>query len=195
MKRDKILNKTELILSENYTNDSVVSYMYSIKKFLDEYPAPLKLRLSDIENYFLKLKNQVSTKSNVKLSLGYRRTMLAGVKALFDCLLELNLIKEHPCKSYFLEKEGNKDKDFTSFLSLEEMELLLTLKEESYAHLGSRDKSMISILIYQGVTSKELIELTVNSIDFDNGVLKIKGAGKNKGRNLKLTQFQKHILN
>lgn len=74
------------------------------------------------------------------------------------------------------------------------MESLLDIKEERYRYLGNRNKAMIGVLIYQGVTSKELIELKIEDIDLDSGTITIKGQRKNANRTLALKTNQIIIL-
>lgn len=187
MKQNKLLRFIEQELSDKHTSDTVSSYMYAIGRFLEQHPNAHRLKLSAIENYFVSLKEQ-------KYSVGYRVATLSAIKAMYDCFVELGMTKVHPCKSYRIAEKKPTGKNFGSFLSMEEMELLLNLKEERYKHLGNRNKAIIGLLIYQGVTSKELVNLTVKSIDLDNGTISITGQGKNKSRVLELKPSQISVL-
>lgn len=187
MKTEKLLNEIEMDLSKSKSPETVQSYMYAIRRFINHFPAPQRLAIGDIEKYFADLKT--SGKSGE-----YRKAILAAIKAMYESLLVLELIKEHPCRAFFIGDKKPKGKDFTAFLNLEELELLLSLKKERYMNLANRNKSMISFLIYQGITSKELVELKVRDIDFEEGIVKIKGQGKNRKRNLRLRSNQTAFL-
>lgn len=187
MKQDKLLGLIEQELDNRYTPETVCSYMYAIKRFLDKHPNAHRLKLSDIESYFKGLKQS-------KYSVGYRTALLSAVKALYDCYIEFGMTKEHPCKSYQISEKKPSGKNFSALLTLEELELLLKLKEERYKYVGNRNKAMIGLLIYQGLTSKELIHLDVNSIDWELGTIRIIGQGKNKGRVLQLKPNQIPVL-
>lgn len=187
MKQDKLLNQIEKELSSQHTKDTVNSYMYAIRRFMNRFPKPQIMKLSDIESYFAELKQK-------EYSVGYRCALLASVKALFNCLIELGIMKEHPCRSYRIGEKKPQGMDFSSLMSIEEMELLLQLKQERYEILGNRNKAMIGLLIYQGITSKELVNLKHDCIDLDKGVIRIKGQGKNKSRTLALKPSQMTYL-
>lgn len=183
MKKEKLLNAIERELSGKHTQDTTSSYMYAIKRFMDQYPNAQRLKLTDIEGYFLQRKIQGD-------GVGYRTATLAAIKAMYDCFIEFGLIKEHPCKTYRIKEKKPTGKDFGEFLTMEEMEVLLNLKEERYKYVGNRNKAMISLLIYQGITSKELVELSVSNVNLDEGTIRIKGQGKNKGRTIGLKPNQ-----
>lgn len=187
MKQERLLNFVEREFTSRFTPETVTSYMYAIKRFLNKYPRAERLTLTVIESYFADLKIKGDSSE-------YRKATLAGIKALYDCYLELGMITEHPCRTYRISEKKPKGKNFGDFLSLEEMELLMTLKEERFRYVGNRNKAMIGLLIYQGMTSKELVNLSVNSIDLDAGTVKIKGQGKNASRTLELKPSQIIVL-
>lgn len=187
MKQDKLLGLIEQELNYRYTSETVTSYMYAIKRYLEQHPNAHCLKLSNIESYFMTLKQR-------KYSVGYRTATLAAIKVLYDCYIEFGMIKEHPCKTFHIDEKRPTGKNFGTLLTMEEMELLLGLKEERYKFVGNRNKAMIGLLIYQGVTSKELVNLSVNSIDLDLGTIRITGQGKNKGRVLELKPNQITVL-
>jgi integrase/recombinase XerD len=187
MKQEKLLRFIEQEFSSKFTSETSTSYLYAIKRFLARYPKAERLTLSDIEVYFADLKIKGD-------SIEYRKAILASIKALYECYLELGLIKVHPCRIYHINEKKSRGKNFSDFLSLEEMETLLRLKEERFRYVSNRNKSMIGLLIYQGITSKELINLSLNSIDLDSGIVKIIGQGKNKGRVLELKPNQITVL-
>ncbi|MBN9294997.1 MAG: tyrosine-type recombinase/integrase [Flavobacteriia bacterium] len=187
MKQATLLNFVEKELAFKYTAETVISYMYTIRRFLSQFPKAERLKLTDIEGYFADLKIQGKSSE-------YRKAILAGIKAFYDCYLELGMVKEHPCRTYRISEKKPKGKDFSAFLNLEEMETLFNLKEERYRYVGNRNKAMIGLLIYQGMTSKELINLSVNNIDLDAGIVNIKGQGKNTDRTLELKPSQITVL-
>lgn len=187
MKNDKLLNRIESELNSKYTDETVTSYMYAIKRFLAQYPNAQRLNLSNIESYFETLKS----KSH---SVGYRVSNLASIKALYECYIEFGMLKHHPCKSFFISEKKPTGKDFGSLLTLEEMEILLSVKEERFQYLMNRNKVMIGLLIYQGLTSKEMVELKTTHIDLDEGLINIIGQGKNRNRTLQLKPSQVTIL-
>ena len=183
MKTHQLLNEIEHYLNAHFTQDTAQTYHYIIKRFLNRYPHAAKLQLADIEAHFAELKQKNG-------SVGYRKVNLAAIKTLYDVLLNLNRIKHHPCKAFLIVEKRPTGKNFGALLSLEELELLLTLKTERYPVLASRNKAMIGLLIYQGITSKELVKLKTHHINVDEGSVRVIGQGKNKSRTLSLKPRQ-----
>jgi hypothetical protein len=71
------------------------------------------------------------------------------------------------------------------------MELQLLMERENrYKHLDIRNNVLISLLIYQGLASDEIVRLTVKDIDLDNGTIYIKGSANLNKRKLELVPKQ-----
>ncbi|CAG5087396.1 tyrosine-type recombinase/integrase [Parvicella tangerina] len=187
MKTDKLMPKVEAYLRYFYSKETADSYQRMIVKFMEVYPNYINLKLADIEGYLLKLK----TKGD---SVNYRNVRLAAIKAFYSCLLDARLIHEHPCKYFYITEKRPTGKNFDALLSMDEMEVILSIRDERYSELGLRNLAIIGIMIYQGVTSKELIGLNLSDIDFDAGTIRIKGSKQTKGRVLELKTKQATVL-
>ncbi len=71
------------------------------------------------------------------------------------------------------------------------MELLLLMERENrYKHLDIRNNVLISLLIYQGLASDEIVRLTIKDIDLDNGTIYIKGSPNLNKRTMELVPKQ-----
>ncbi len=73
--------------------------------------------------------------------------------------------------------------------SSEELQLLLS-RENRYQYLDTRNAVLLSLLIYQGLTSEELVQLRVKDIDLDNGTVYVKASANLNRRKLELTLKQ-----
>ncbi len=187
MKIDKIISEMVCDFDNRFTPSTISTYVYAIKRFMEHYPNPKKVVLPDVENYLLNLKKNGS-------SIGYRKTTLASIKSFFTYLLDISYIKEHPCMTYHLKEKKPSGKDFSSFLTMEEMEMLLKLKLDRYKHTKNRNKAILGLHIYQGVTSKELVNMRLEDVDLDSGVVFIRGCGKNRSRSISLKSNQINTL-
>lgn len=181
--KTKIYKKLEHYVESEFTTQTAATYLGRINKFLSRYPAPEKLSLGKIESYF----NELRIKGD---SRGYRNVTLCAVKALYTFLEDENLIDHHPCKSMYISGRKAKGKNFEALLTIEEMEELFNLKKTRYNNLKNRDKVIIGLLIYQGMTSDELVNLRVKDIDLDKGFVRIVGSGHNRTRTIELKQNQ-----
>ena len=186
-----MIQKKEYKQLEDYlymecSSETAKTYIGIIQKFLMQYPNAKKMGLEIVESYLANYKKNGS-------SIGYRSVILSAIKMYYNFLEQTNQINHHPCKDFFVSEKKATGKNFGGFLTLEEMEQLLVLKEDRYKHTISRNKSIISLLIYQGLTSTELIEMKVSDIDLDAGRVNI-CRGANKSRILELKPRQVKFL-
>ena len=181
MKTVKFYNELEEYLFEYLTEQTGKSYLHLIKRFLRQFPGADNFSLKEIEAYFYDLK----TKGN---KVNYRKVILAALKVYYDFLLYRKMIPFHPCKSFYITEKRPSGINFGGLLSMEEMELLFTLKENRYKYLLNRDKVIIGLLIYQGVTSGELANIRVQ--DIKDGTVFIRGNRNRLSRTIELKSSQ-----
>lgn len=174
-------NKLEAHLLERLSRDSVMSYMYIIERFRRRYPNNVRFKLSEIEEHFKSVKKQ---------SPAYRKLNLSAIKAYYDYLLDAGRIKEHPCRTYQIGAKRESGKNFSAHLTMEEMELIFKVLTVRYSFLENRDKVIVGLMIYQGITRKELVTMKLKDIDLDSGVVKIRGSKKLSKRVLALKPSQ-----
>lgn len=170
-------------IENNFSSSSVQTYLYVIKRFQATFPNLFSVDVKELERYFLELKKQ-------NKSIAYRQTQLAAIKCFYDWCHSENLINENPSQNFHFDEKKPEGINFKQILSYEELETLLTLKEERYKYMQSRNQSIISLLIYQGLTSKELCEMKVEDLDLDAGLVSIMGQGQNINRTLGLRNNQ-----
>ncbi len=182
MRNKKEIVQLEAYLRSRYTRETVDSYSFNINRFLLQHPNAKKYTYSHIEEYFKDLKLAGA-------EVQYRRVILASIKAYYNFLLINDIIRYHPCRSFFIGEKKPKGKNFGKLFSREEMELLFNLREERYQDLVNRNLVIIGLLIYQGMTSAELVNLTIDDIDFRVGVT-IRASKKLSKRKLELKNRQ-----
>jgi site-specific recombinase XerD len=199
MKQEKLLNQLEHYLATRVASESVKSYLYIINRFMNHHPNTKNFSLSQIEEYFAGLKQQASSRrkkgeNKEKLSVGYRKTTQAAIKMYYEFLFEEGHINDNPSRSFNIDEKSPSGMDFNKLLTMEEMEILLRLKKEHYQNVAYKNRAMIGLLIYQGITSKELALMKLHHIDLDAGTVKVIGQSKNRTRTFKLTVGQEHDL-
>jgi site-specific recombinase XerD len=99
------------------------------------------------------------------------------VKIYFNYLLEIGKRKDHPCSELFLKDKVSKQIQVDNLYSSETLENFF----ESYQikrkkHLETRNKIIISLLVYQALTVNEIAELEVSNINLDKAEIFIKGS-------------------
>ena len=125
-----------------------------------------------------------------KLSPRSIHNYLHVVKAYYNWLIETNQRKDHPCKRLNLKDRINKSIAIESLYSMETLENMLQSHESKTKALQKRDESVISLLIYQALTTQELSALEVDNINLDEGTVYIKAGRSNRSRALSLKSQQ-----
>ncbi|CAA9203037.1 Tyrosine recombinase XerC [Flavobacterium collinsii] len=119
----------------------------------------------------------------------YRVVILSTIKKYYDFLVMSGYRADHPCKRLNIRVNGNQVIQVQDLFSSQELQLLLE-RENRYKHLDVRNNVLLSLLIYQGLTSDEIIKLTVKDIDLDNGTIYIKVSNILNKRTLELVSKQ-----
>ncbi|MFB3386592.1 tyrosine-type recombinase/integrase [Flavobacterium sp. LAR06] len=158
------------------------SYLYTINHFLNTNPKAKRYQYKDIVNYMEKVSKK---QSNVQ----YRIRILSALKKYYDYLVMLGYRSDHPCKRLNIKIKGNQTIQVQELFNSMELQLLME-RENRYKHLDVRNNVLISLLIYQGLASDEIVRLTVKDIDLDNGTIYIKGSANLNKRKLELVPKQ-----
>lgn len=169
-------------LLERHTQQTTESYLYIINNFCLENTNAEKLTYSDIVRYINFLVQR-------GLSEQTRVTNLSAIKKYYDYLISIGERDDHPCRSISIRSK-KKDVQTQNLFSSEELELLFS-RPNRYANLSNRNMAIISLLIYQGLSSDEIVRLNTTNVNLDSGIIFIKASKRYKARTLSLhrTQF------
>lgn len=129
---------------------------------------------------------------------------LHSLKIYFRYLVSIGKRNDHPCEHLYLKDQINKAILVESLYSKEELEELYNTFEtapdkrpnqEKSEAIIKRDKVILGLLIYQALTTHEILHLKVNDIDLNEGTIEIKetnlpGRRTNKSRTLALKPKQ-----
>lgn len=159
-------------LQKKYSKSTLNSNLYNIKRFTDYYDkkAP-KATFKEVLSYIEHLRK------NYNLNPKTLRHCLYGVKIYFNYLLETGQRKDHPCSELFLKDKIDKQIQVDNLYSAETLEKFFTsyqIKKKKY--LENRNKIIISLLIYQALTVKEIAELQVEHINLEKCEIFIKAS-------------------
>ena len=169
-------------LEKLHPPSSVKSYYYNIVKFIAASPNAEKFGYQDVLDYLLELKKQGKKDT-------YRAAVLAAIKKYYDYLMFLGVRENHPCRTLLIRDGRKKGVNFEHLLTMQEMEQLLD-REERFQYHGHRNKFMISLLIYQGITVNELIDMNVQAVDIDAATITIRPSRTLSGRTLAMHPSQ-----
>ncbi len=173
-------------LNERYTTQTVNSYLHSINHFLKMNPKAKRYKYQNIVNYM----DEVSQKQP---TVQYRICILSAIKKYYDYLVMVGFRSDHPCKRLTIKTKNNQAVQVQDLFTSEELQLLLT-RENRYQYLDTRNNVLLSLLIYQGLTSEDIIQLNVRDIDLDAGTIYIKASSNQNRRTLELMNKQMNLF-
>lgn len=158
-------------LQKKYSKSTLNSNLYNIKRFTDYYQNRAeKATYKDVLKYIEHLRK------NYDLSPKTLRHCLYGVKIYFNYLLAVGHRQDHPCSELYLKDKIDKQIQVDNLYSSETLERFFeSYKIKRKTYLLNRNKIIISLLIYQGLTVNEIVSLEVENIDLDKGEIFIKG--------------------
>lgn len=159
-------------LEKKYSKSTLNSNLYNIKRFTDYYDkkAP-KATFKEVLSYIEHLRK------NYNLHPKTLRHCLYGVKIYFNYLLETGQRNDHPCSELFLKDKIDKQIQVDNLYSAETLEKFFeTYQIKKKKYLENRNKIIISLLIYQALTVKEIAELEIQNINLEKCEIFIKAS-------------------
>lgn len=184
--------ETEVILFRKYlrrigfTESSVKTYEYQFESFITVYPDAKRFGYKDI---MLVLEEMSKQKPNVY----YRISILATMKKYYDYLIDTGQREDHPCKKIMIKHSSNRGVLHQDLFSSSELELLME-REDRYPVLKMKNQAVISMLIYQGLTSSEIANMKVKHINLDEGKIFVKESSEIARRHLEMHPKQYRIF-
>lgn len=181
---EKLINEfiNYLLFEKKYSKNTVDSYNRDLKKanqyLKKDFP---KLTKKDFQNYIQNLSKEESSSSVSR--------NISTLKSFYK-FLELNkYIKTNPLTTISNPKPRKK---LPKVLSEEEVEKLLDINLNN--SFDYRNKAMLELMYSSGLRVSELINLTVNDIDFKNAYVRVFGKGS-KERIVPLNDYAIEALN
>lgn len=173
-------------LSKQLSPHTVAAYSKEIADYLDHYPKAARASHQEVMAYIGTLRNKYTKASTIKRRLN-------SIKAYYRYLTYTGKRKDDPARSIFLKDRINAHIQLQDLFSTEELESLLAKRFFNVA-LQSRNKALISLLIYQGLQAKELEALQTEDIDLKEGTIYIRKSRTSNGRSLELKPNQIMLL-
>ncbi|MBN2237115.1 MAG: tyrosine-type recombinase/integrase [Bacteroidales bacterium] len=173
----------EEYLQNHHQKSTVERYLRDIKAYLTEEPGAQAATYSDIINYISKLRERYSNKATVN-------RILHSIKKYYEYLVKTNQIQTNPAKNIHLRNYRNKDLQLQDLFTSAELENLLNETVWSRKTIATRNKVVISLLIYQALTRQELTLLQTGQIDLEKATIKIPESPKSNARELPLKPNQ-----
>lgn len=183
---------------QHYSEKSVPRYTNQINQFIGYQGSKIN------ETSYNEVLEYIGVLRSKKLHPKSLRNHLFSLKIYFRYLVAVGKRKDHPCESLYLKDQINRSILVESLYTKEALENLYNTYEspkdkrvwtEKSEASKKRDKVILSLLIYQALTTTEVIELKVNDIELEEGTIKIKsnespGRRGNRARILALKSKQ-----
>ena len=171
-------------LSKHYSQTSVRSYGNMVNRFkLIMGEKAEKANYTDVLDYIGLLREQ-------NLHPKSLRNNLFAIKIYFRYLVETGKRKDHPCQYLYLKDQINRQIQVESLYPKELLQELYETYQAKKPENQDRDKIIISLLAYQALSVLEISQIKVTDINLEEGLVKVKGNIKNKGRELSLKPKQ-----
>lgn len=172
----------EEYLNYHHTRETTKSYLRKIKTFCFLQKHPEQCTYQEILDYLGELRKRYTNRSTLQ-------THLLALKRYYDYLQDTNQREDHPCKYIHLRGNQKRDIQLQDLFTEEELECLLTAKTWQ-KKIQIRNQVLISLLIYQGLTTGEIVQLYPANIDLEKAEVYVRGTGITNSRTLKLREKQ-----
>lgn len=170
-------------LKYQYSSTTVKSYLREVERFALKIQKPLAhTNTDDIIVYLNNLRKKGHSNQTVN-------RVLASIKSLFNYLLQEEIIDHHPCRRLKVIYRKKNIFPAHDFFSPEELGMLLN-REERYEMLRARNKLIISLLIYQGLTAENIILMKLEDINLPENLLLICRTERYRARRFVLSPIQ-----
>lgn len=167
----------------------------SNKLYIERYKLTLgsradKATYTEILDYIGQLRESVNTRTGRRLHPKSLRNHLFAIKTYHRYLVETGKRKDNPAEFIYLKDKIDRQIHLESLYPMKILEELYETWQSRNPQHQSRDKIIISLLVYQALTVLEITQLKISDINLEEGTVKIKGNAKNKGRTLSLKPKQ-----
>ena len=156
------------------STNTISSYMRDIRQFADWLRSScdidvIEVSQSDIADYLHHLDAEGRSSATVSRSL-------ASLKNFYAYLVTSGFLEKTPVTDIHIDRG---EKKLPQILTGREIELLLS-QPVCVDAKGYRDKAMLEVMYATGIRVSELIELDVDDVNIDQGIIKCSGAKKNR---------------
>jgi integrase/recombinase XerC len=170
-----------LINEKNYSSHTAINYdrdlsnLYSfIAKSLEERNPKIELQYIDEQTLkdFLAGYVQSEDKKYSKRTISRK---ISTLKSFYKFLNRKKLFASNPARNLIFPKIG---RNLPTVLDERAVNELLDEKYFTKDLFGLRDRAVIELLYSCGIRLRELVNLSIDNIDFKNKVIKVKGKGR-----------------
>lgn len=157
-----------LVNQKNVSDNTLDSYLRDVEHFLSFLKEQQVNEPGDVDEIQMNL--YVERLTALKKSNATITRNVASIRCFYYFLIQSGMAKENPAKNIKLEKVSKK---LPQILTGNEIELLLSQPDPTEPK-GCRDKAMLELLYATGIRSSELVDLNVEDVNLQAGILRCK---------------------
>jgi integrase/recombinase XerD len=173
-------------LQHKYSPGTAKAYQREIEIYLKANPKASESSFKDVMEYIGTQRKKYGSSASI-------HRIVSSIKVYYQYLNHIGQRKGNPARSIRLRDKKHKALQVQDLFTTKELELLLERKER-YNDLQTRNQVVISLLIYQALTTGEMASLTLEDINLEEGTIKIKATPKTNAREQKLKTKQIMLL-
>lgn len=183
----------EYLEQKNFTNSSIESHQRAVKRF-NNWIEKQKLTINqitynDITAYIKHLQKKGNKQRTVQIEIGTLKHYLNYQKSLGE--LSVNPIGQ-------IKIQGVKRQQLYTILKEEELEYIyqsypseeINLQQQPLAPIQKRNRIILGLLVYQGLTTTDLANIKVEHVKLHRGTIEVPETKKSNSRILKLEPHQ-----
>jgi site-specific recombinase XerD len=170
-----------LINEKNYSKNTLMNYVRDlndlyrfIAKNIESGTAKIELKYID-ENTLKEFIASFVIDSNIKYSKKTISRKISTLKSFYKFLNRKKIYTENPSRNLIFPKLS---KNLPTVIDESSLTKLLNSKSFGTDVWGLRDKAIIELFYSSGIRLSELINLTIDKVDFDTYTIKVKGKGR-----------------
>lgn len=176
--------KLKAYLLQYHTEQTASSYEREIINYMSKVGVENSrtAKYIDIMDYVGYLRSKYDNAKTIK-------RIIQSIKRYYAYLVVRGIREDNPAKFLYLKDKMSNDVQLQDLFKREDLELLLEVKER-YNRLNNRNRLIVSLLIYQGLHSDEIVNLSKEDFDLEKGLISLKGTNRINKRTLKLKPNQ-----
>ncbi|MDY6853254.1 MAG: tyrosine recombinase XerC [Thermodesulfobacteriota bacterium] len=167
-----------LRIEKNVSDHTFRNYMSDLRQFLDFLKIQklcssddLKVDITKIDYIIIRAYLKELYMKNKKTSIGRK---LASLRSFFQYMVREEGLSINPVDMITTPKQG---RFIPTFLPVDEI-FRLVEKPTNSTVLGRRDRAILEVLYSCGIRVSELVGLNLDDIDFNLGIIKVRGKGR-----------------
>lgn len=157
-----------LVNQKNVSDNTLDSYLRDVEHFLSFLKEQQVNEPGDVDENLMNL--YIKRLTGLKKSNATITRNVASIRCFYYFLIQNRMAEENPAKHIKLEKVSKK---LPQILTGKEIELLLSQPDPTESK-GCRDKAMLELLYATGIRSSELVDLNVEDVNLQTGILRCK---------------------